>query len=99
MSKLNAVFNLDKVINTNSDLTINEEGLLNIKYSGTTASDESNSQLKGLITRDGDYLHIKLEVKFSLNNECSRCLKITKSEESIEVIEKLYLKNQNEYEK
>jgi len=79
MSKLNTVFNLDKVINTNSDLTINEEGLLNIKYSGTTASDESNSQLKGLITRDGDYLHIKLEVKFSLNNECSRCLKITKS--------------------
>ena len=98
MSKLNTVFNLDKVINTNSDLTINEEGLLNIKYSGTTASDESNSQLKCLITRDGDYLHIKLEVKFSLNNECSRCLKITKSEESIEVIEKLYLKNQNEYD-
>ena len=60
MSKLNTVFNLDKVINTNSDLTINEEGLLNIKYSGTTASDESNSQLKGLITRAVSYTHLTL---------------------------------------
>ena len=98
MSKLNTIFNLDKVLNTNSDLNISEVGTLNIKYSGTTASDESSAKMKGLITRDNDYLHLQLEVKFLSNNECSRCLKITHKEESVEIIEKLYLNNQNEYD-
>jgi len=37
MSQLNTIFNLDKVLNTNSDLNIDEKGLLNIKYSGTAS--------------------------------------------------------------
>ena len=38
MSQLNTIFSLDKVLNTNTDLNIEEKGTLNIKYSGTVSS-------------------------------------------------------------
>ena len=39
MPQLNTIFSLEKVLKTNSDLNVEESGILNIKYSGTESSD------------------------------------------------------------
>ena len=98
MSQLNTIFSLDKVLNTNSDLNIEEKGTLNIKYSGTVSSKESDAIMTGLVTRDGDYVSIELMVKFQINSECSRCLKISKQEKEAYIDEKLYIKKDNDFD-
>ena len=98
MSQLNTIFSLDKVLNTNTDLNIEEKGTLNIKYSGTVSSKESDAIMTGLVTRDGDYVSIELMVKFQINSECSRCLKISKQEKEAYIDEKLYIKKDNDFE-
>ena len=74
MSQLNTIFSLDKVLNTNTDLNIEEKGILDIKYSGTVASTESDATMTGLVTRDGDYVLIELIINFKINSECSLSL-------------------------
>ena len=98
MSQLNTIFSLDKVLNTNTDLNIEEKGTLNIKYSGTVSSKESDAIMTGLLTRDGDYILIELMVKFQINSECSRCLKISKQEKEAYIDEKLYIKKDNDFD-
>ena len=98
MSQLNTIFNLDKVLNTNSDLTIEEKGFLNIKYSGTASSNDSNALMTGFITRDGDYVLIELIIYFTVDSECSRCLKISTNDKETLIKEKIYLKNENDYD-
>ena len=98
MSQLNTIFSLDKVLNTNTDLNIEEKGTLNIKYSGTVSSKESDAIMTGLVTRDGDYVSIELMVKFQINSECSRCLKISKQEKEAYIDEKLYIKKDNDFD-
>lgn len=98
MSQLNTIFSLDKVLNTNTDLNIEEKGTLNIKYSGTVSSKESDAIMTGLVTRDGDYVSIELMVKFQINSECSRCLKISKQEKEAHIDEKLYIKKDNDFD-
>lgn len=98
MSQLNTIFNLDKVLNTNSDLNINEKGLLNIKYSGTASSNNSNALMTGFITRDGDYVLIELSIYFTVDSECSRCLKISTKDKNTVIKEKIYLKSENDYD-
>ena len=70
MSQLNTIFNLDKVLNTNSDLTIEEKGFLNIKYSGTASSNDSNALMTRFITREGEYALIELNIFFTVDCEC-----------------------------
>ena len=98
MSQLNTIFNLDKVLNTNSDLNIDEKGLLNIKYSGTASSNNSNALMTGFITRDGDYVLIELSIYFTVDSECSRCLKISTKDKNTVIKEKIYLKSENDYD-
>ncbi|MDC3231124.1 YceD family protein [Acidimicrobiia bacterium] len=98
MSQLNTIFNLDKVLNTNSDLNIDEKGLLNIKYSGTASSNNSNALMTGFITRDGDYVLIELSIYFTVDSECSRCLKISTNDKNTVIKEKIYLKSENDYD-
>ena len=98
MSQLNTIFSLDKVLNTNTDLNIEEKGTLNIKYSGTVSSKESDAIMTGLVTRDGDYVSIELMVKFQINSECSRCLKISRQEKEAYIDEKLYIKKDNDFD-
>jgi uncharacterized metal-binding protein YceD (DUF177 family) len=54
--------------------------------------------MTGLVTRDGDYVSIELMVKFQINSECSRCLKISKQEKEAYIDEKLYIKKDNDFE-
>ena len=98
MSQLNTIFSLDKVLNTNTDLNIEEKGTLNIKYSGTVSSKESDAIMTGLVTRDGDYVSIELMVKFQINSECSRCLKISRQEKEAYIDERLYIKKDNDFD-
>ena len=98
MSQLNTILNLDKVLNTNSDLNIDEKGLLNIKYSGTASSNNSNALMTGFITRDGDYVLIELSIYFTVDSECSRCLKISTKDKNTVIKEKIYLKSENDYD-
>jgi len=98
MSQLNTIFSLDKVLNTNTDLNIEEKGILDIKYSGTVASTESDATMTGLVTRDGDYVLIELIINFEINSECSRCLKTSKQEKEVYIDEKLYIKKDNDYD-
>ena len=98
MTQLNTIFSLDKILNTNVRLNIEEKGIFNIKYSGNVSSKESDALMTGLITRDGDYVLIELIVKFMINSECSRCLKISKQEKEFHIDEKLYIKKVNDYD-
>ncbi len=98
MSAIKTTFNLDKVLNTNSDLLIEESGVLNIKYSGTVAASESGAIMTGLITRDSDYLLMDLTIKFMSQTECSRCLNVTTNDEVTIIKEKFYIKDENEYD-
>ncbi|MBL6837056.1 MAG: DUF177 domain-containing protein [Candidatus Actinomarina sp.] len=98
MSKLNTVFNIDKVLNTNTDLSINEAGLLNIRYSGTTASQGTDALMTGIVTLDGDYLLLDLLISYLADSECSRCLKVSSKQQEISINEKLYIYNENEYD-
>ena len=91
MSKLNTVFNIDKVLNTNTDLSINEAGLLNIRYSGTTASQGSDALMTGIVTLDGEYLLLDLLISYLADSECSRCLKVSSKQQEISINEKLYI--------
>jgi uncharacterized protein len=54
--------------------------------------------MTGLVTRDGDYVSIELMVKFQINSECSRCLKISKQEKEAYIDEKLYIKKDNDFD-
>ena len=98
MSQLNTIFSLDKALNTNTDLNIEEKGILDIKYSGTVASTESDATMTGLVTRDGDYVLIELIINFKINSECSRCLKISTKDKNTVIKEKIYLKSENDYD-
>ena len=98
MPQLNTIFSLEKVLKTNSDLNVEESGILNIKYSGTKSSTKTNAVLRGLITREGDYLLIELIVNYVASSECSRCLKSSTYDRETFINEKLYIKNQNDYE-
>ena len=98
MPQLNTIFSLDKVLNTNADLNIEELGILNIKYSGTQSSNKSNAIMSGLITRDGDYLLLEIILTYTESSECSRCLKSSTYDQETLINEKLYIKSENDYE-
>ena len=98
MPQLNTIFSLDKVLNTNADLNIEELGILNIKYSGTQSSNKSNAIMSGLITRDGNYLLLEIILTYTESSECSRCLKSSTYDQETLINEKLYIKSENDYE-
>jgi len=98
MEQLSTVLNINKLKHSNNSLKHESEGYINIIFSGNKTSENEKTILKTELIKENDYIHFDINVQFSFDSECSRCLKIQQVNKKTKFNKKLGIHLLKDYE-